>query len=180
MVMVLAAPVLIAAVLVLSGAGERASQEVREPQLSSPLPAQMPVCRLRGETALARARGLEALAEASWERVPFAAEEAPKAVLHMTEAESCYRAGFDRAGWQRAAVKRQTYEADVMRRWARARLLLELARRDGHDAAMRRELATLRALSSRAGEDAEAYRAWLAQQERAAEARLLPQREEED
>jgi hypothetical protein len=164
--------------LSLSGSGD-ADAGVEEPALERPLPSAWPSCRLRGEAALARAKGMEALADASWERLPFALEEAPKAVIYMAEAESCYRAGFDREGRQRAEAKRNTYEAELSRRWARAQLGLELARRRGALSDVRSEIARLLALSSRAGPEGDPYRRWLERMDRVAQARVAESKAKE-
>jgi hypothetical protein len=132
-------------------------------------------CALDARAASVRARELERQADASWERLPFDAGEAPRAVLQAAEAERCHRVAGDREGGRRAAFKRHLYESDLKRRWARTQLLLELARRRGDAAALQREVATQLALSSRAGEPGRAYRAWLEQLDRAAEAHLTDQ-----
>lgn len=165
--------------LSLSGSGDEEGG-AEEPELASPLPSALPSCRLRGEAALARAKGVEALADASWERLPFSLEEAPKAVIYVAEAESCYRAGFDREGRQRAEAKRKTYEAELLRRWSRAQLGLELARRRGELADVRSEIARLLSLSSRVGAEGEHYRRWLERMDRAAQARAAEAKAKED
>jgi hypothetical protein len=142
-------------------------------ELADPLPPEEPRCRVAQQNALARARTLEVLAGAGWERLPFDAREAPQATLRIAESNACYRAVGDRESVQRSAIKQGIYQADLARRWNRARLLLELARRAGDAAAMRQEIATLLALSSQGGPSARAYREHLETLDRAAEGFLL-------
>jgi len=148
--------------------------------LEGPLPAESAACRVAPEGALARAISLEALADASWERVPFDRREAPQAVLRSREAEACFRSASEREGAQRAALKSRTFGSDLMRRWARAKLLLELARRREDATGMRREIAVLLALSSQAGPSLDGFRRHLVELDRAAEARLFEAKAKED
>ncbi|MFT3928087.1 MAG: hypothetical protein QM778_36500 [Myxococcales bacterium] len=139
----------------------------------SPLPEQAPACQVSRREAQTRAQWLAAAADASWERVPFDCAEAPNAVLRSSEAEVCYDIAGDREGVQRLAAKRRSFEAELTRRFRRARLLLELARRRGDLMGMRREITTLLALSSQTGPAGRAYRSLLERLDRAAEAQLL-------
>jgi hypothetical protein len=151
----------------LRGRGERAA-----PTLDDPLASAAPGCRLSGEAALQRARQLEALADASWERLPFDDGEAPDAVLQIAEAEACFRAAFEREGRQRCELKRRSYGAELARRWSRARLYLELAQRRSDAPGVRVQVRRLLALSRRSGVHGADYRRWLEQVDRAALAEL--------
>lgn len=93
----------------------------------TPLPSESVRCRFAAAEALAHARSVEQMATARWERVPFALREAPRAVLQMAEAEACYESAGEREGRMRSGAKRRAYEADVLRRFAHARLLLHFA-----------------------------------------------------
>jgi hypothetical protein len=90
-------------------------------------PQQTPACRHSRDNAVARAADLERIADAHWERVPFSREEAPTAVMGMAEAESCYQLAGERAGRLRAQGKRRSFEQEATRRFARARLNLDVA-----------------------------------------------------
>jgi hypothetical protein len=125
-----------------------------------------------------RAQNLELLANASWERVPFDTSEAPVAVLRAAESETCYRVAGDREGAQRAAFMRELFEAELARRFRRAKLVLEVARRRGDFPAVRHEIGDLLALSSQIG--VHPYRTWLERLDRAAEAELLEAKAQED
>jgi hypothetical protein len=149
------------------------AHETDELDLESPLPSDRPGCRLRAEAALTRARVLEGLADASWERLPFDSAEAPEAVLQAAEAQSCYQAGHEREAARRVSAKGEVYAAELRRRWSRAKLLFALARRGGDALAQQREIKTLLALSRRAGAAAEPYRAWLEHMERDARRLML-------
>lgn len=90
-------------------------------------PAENPSCSHSRDNALPRAIDLERIADAHWERVPFARDEAPTAVLEMAQAESCYQLAGERSGRLRAQAKRRAFEQEVRRRFARARLNLDVA-----------------------------------------------------
>lgn len=90
-------------------------------------PTKDPVCTHSRDNALAHAVDLERIADAHWERVPFARDEAPSAVLEMAQAESCYQLAGERVGRLRAQAKRRAFEQEVTRRFARARLNLDVA-----------------------------------------------------
>jgi len=90
-------------------------------------PVHAPACAHSRDNALRRGTDLERIADAHWERVPFAREEAPTAVLEMAEAESCYLLASERAGRLRAQNKRHSFEREIARRFARARLNLDIA-----------------------------------------------------
>ena len=81
-----------------------------------------PRCRLSDDEASMHARSLEALADARWQRVPFALREGPRARLEMAEAEACYEAAGDRAGRRRCESKLRGFEAELARRWAQVTL----------------------------------------------------------
>ncbi|MDB4987209.1 MAG: hypothetical protein JWN04_2387 [Myxococcaceae bacterium] len=140
----------------------------------TPLPELVAGCRLQGEQARAHASALEQSAHARWQRVPFELREAPRALLEVGEAVACYAAAGDRAGRLRSAAVRHVYEAEVERRFARARLrLLALSRRSvahhrapQQDAQARYEVATLLALLDHAPSRAEPLRRELLQLER--------------
>jgi hypothetical protein len=177
-VLVAAAAIGIAALLLLSlsdfasdVAAEQADHDV------SPLPRLPSRCRLSGAEALAHARALEQMATARWERVPFAIEEAPRALLQVAEAELCYGV-LDRAGRLRTTAKRAEYEAEIGRRFARARLLLRVALRDQRLDRARKQIAVLRALLSRAVDEGLTYRAQLEQLDRAYAAQLVESAQE--
>lgn len=142
-----------------------------EPELS-PVPVAPTRCRAQGDQALAQARLFEQLASASWERVPFAPRESPRAVEHIAQAEACYAEAHDRTGRLRTAAAYYRYSADLERRFARARSLLRMAVRadekrereqptDGRPSAahaLSRQVADLLALLERAPPSARAYR----------------------
>jgi hypothetical protein len=113
------------------------------------------------EAADARARELEVLADANWERAPYVAGDAASAVWNIARASACDVASRDREARQRVEQKRHLYEAELLARWHRTSLKLEIARRAGRTEEVRRHVATLLALSERSGEDAVAYRQWL-------------------
>jgi hypothetical protein len=176
--------VLLVGLLVLAGAWLALDEGQAELALASeeevsPLPEHEPRCRLAGAEALAHARSVEQMATARWERVPFALREAPRAVEQMAEAQACYEAGGDRDGRMRSAARQRAYEAEVLRRFARARLLLRAASmpvressgaardEDGREERARRQVATLLALLERAPEGAQAFRQELMRLEQA-------------
>jgi hypothetical protein len=166
----------VGALLIVTDFANDAAAE-REERDVSPIP-QMPTrCRLSGHEAVAHARSLEHMAAARWERVPFALEEAPRALLQVSEAELCY-AAYDRVGRLRAAAKRNEYEAEIARRFSRARLLLRVAMRNERLDRARQQIAVLRALLSRARDEAHAYRNELEQLDRAYAAQLIERAEE--
>lgn len=142
-----------------------------------PRPSVPESCRLHGDEAVTHARALEQAASARWERVPFALDEAPRALLQMSEAELCYGA-LNREGRVRSANKRREYETEIERRFARARLALRVAARAGQHARARKQIAILRALSSRAPDGVRAYRAELERLDHAYAARELEATEE--
>ena len=150
------------------------------PDLESPLSVDPAVCQVSRAAALTHARTLEELSDASWERIPFDLREAPRAVARSGEAEGCFRVVGDREAAQRVALKRRTYEADLRRRWSRAKLKLALARRHQDAAAVRREIGALLSLSSQAGDEAKPYRAYLEELDQVAEAALLEATTKED
>jgi hypothetical protein len=145
-----------------------------------PLPPPPASCRLTGAEALSHARSLEKTARARWERVPFAVEEAPRALLQMAESELCYGV-LDRAGRLRSAAQRSEYAAEIVRRFARARLLLRVAVREQRPDRARKQLAVLRALlSTRASQPVQAFRAELEQLDRTYAAQLAERAEESE
>lgn len=145
-----------------------------------PLPQLPARCRLAGGEALAHARSLEKTARARWERVPFAVEEAPRALLQIAEAELCYGV-LDRAGRLRAAAQRSEFAAETVRRFARARLLLRVAVREQRLDHARKQLAVLRALlSTRGTPAARAFRDELEQLDRTYAAQLAERAEESE
>lgn len=113
-------------------------------------------CARSAQRALIRAQDLERMAAAHWERVPFATEEAPLAVVEMAEAESCYAMVGDRASKLRAQGKRHMFEQEISRRFARARLNLDVAARAGQLRRALREVEEMIALLTRS--DDAAYR----------------------
>jgi len=150
--------------------------QLGEPELTA-LPRAPTACRFAGDEALAHARTLERAASAHWERVPFALEEAPRAYLQMSEAELCYGVA-DRPARLRTAAKRREYEAEIERRFARARLLLSVAQREQQLERARKQIAALRALLERAPEEVRALRAELEQLDRTYAAQLVERAQE--
>lgn len=147
----------------------------------SPLPALPSRCPLQGSETRSHARALEQLAAARWERVPFAPEEAARAVLQMAEAERCYATAGERDAMLRAEQARELYARELMQRFVHARLLLRAALREGRTERVRTHAEQLRALLAHAPEEAQRYRAELAQRARIYTAGSLEQtsREEE-
>lgn len=84
-------------------------------------------CGRSRENALPHALDLERMADAHWERVPFSRADAPRAVMEMGEAESCFNLVGERTGRLRAQAKRRVFVQEVERRFARARLNLDVA-----------------------------------------------------
>ena len=113
-------------------------------------------CARSAQRALIRAQDLERMAVAHWERVPFATEEAPLAVIEMAEAESCYALAGDRVSKLRVQGRRHMFEQEVARRFARARLNLDVASRAGQLRRALREVEEMIALLKRS--DDAAYR----------------------
>jgi hypothetical protein len=163
--------VLVCALLALRESASEPAPEL-EPEVS-PLPVLPHGCRAQGADALAQASALEQVAKARWERVPFALREAPRAIVQLAEAESCFLAANDRVGRMRSAATRRIYENELARRFARARLLLRVAmragarhpqqRRDAQLLGIQTQVARLLALLDRAPPSAAAYRAELEQ-----------------
>lgn len=145
----------------------------RAPELSSPLPDVAPVCRLQGPRAWARASELETLGDARWERAQFDAVDGAKAVMLLAEAESCFRAAFDRDAEQRVRQKLRGFRTEVERSWERSRVLLGVAQRQNDAGSMRREVRLQLKLSSQLGEVGEDYRAWLRSLGRAADLQMV-------
>jgi hypothetical protein len=114
-------------VMLIAGCDERASLAPPSAGAIALFPEQAQVCRHSRDSALTRAADLERIADAHWERVPFSREEAPTAVMEMAEAESCYQLAGERTGRLRAQSKRRGFEQEVTRRFARARLNLDVA-----------------------------------------------------
>lgn len=138
-----------------------------------PAPALPTRCALPSYEARAHATALEQVATARWERVPFAPEEAPRALSQMAEAELCYGA-LDRGARMRTRGRKRAYAAELTRRFQRARLLLRVALREGRLEAARQQIAVQLALLSRAAAArSQHYRARLAQLDRAYEAELI-------
>jgi hypothetical protein len=160
--------------------GEPAYDNEPAIDLTEPLPSELPSCRLQGEAARARAEELESLGEARWERVPFDIGDAPRAVLALVEAESCYELAGQRESVQRTASKRRQFEEELAQRWARARLLLERARREGDAKAVSRHTATQLALSAEVGPSGEPYRSWLRQLDHTARTYLTENASDEE
>lgn len=172
----LALSLALALLLASSFASEVIAEQLEEE--IDPLPALPARCRLSGGEALSHARALEKTARARWERVPFAVEEAPRALLQMAESELCYGV-LDRAGRLRSAAQRSDYAAEIVRRFARARLLLRVAVREQRPDRARKQLAVLRALlSTRATPAVQAFRAELEQLDRTYAAQLAERAEE--
>lgn len=116
-------------------------------------PEAAPDCTRSRDNAQAWAVELERVAGARWERVPFSRAEAPAAVMEMAEAESCFQMAGDRTGRLRAQSKRRQFAHEVDRRFARARLNLDVAARLQQPARARQEADELAALLARS-EDA--------------------------
>jgi hypothetical protein len=112
--------------------------------------------------------------------VPFAAQEAPRAVLFASEAESCFGATTNREARQRVHAKREVYQSELRQRWNRSQLGLELARRRGQLERTSDALDTLLALSSGAGTQASAYRSWLERERRKVHDELEERAKEEE
>jgi hypothetical protein len=140
-----------------------------------PAPALPTRCPLARDDACRYAHALEEAASARWQRVPFAPEEAPRALVQMAEAELCYGA-LDRAARLRAAGKRRSYEAELARRFQRARLILHVALRERRLARARQQIAALTSLlTGAAAPESRRYLAQLQQLDRAYAAELVEQ-----
>jgi hypothetical protein len=166
--------VLLAAALLALRHDDAAVDGARELEVS-PLPTALAACSVQGPQALAHAQRLEQVARLRWERVPLSPSEAPRAVTQLAEAEVCFSAARDRTGHTRVGSTRRAYEAELVQRFARARLLLRMAtrepgtvaRHERADAARsrsaERQLTTLLALLEQAPPSAWAYRDQLVQ-----------------
>jgi len=138
-------------------------------------------CGLSGSDAALRAEQAEHDARARWERVPYAAEEAPLAVHTLEEAAACFRVSGERSG--RARVERDLFawQHEMARIFRRARLRLELSVRAARHEEVMSEARTLRAMLVKAGSAADAYRAYLTGVERSSRAaRMEEQRQVEE
>lgn len=132
-------------------------------------------CTRSAQRALLRAQDMERTAAARWERVPFVTEEAPAAIAEMGEAESCFALAGDRQGKLRVQGKRHVFEQEVSRRFARARLNLDVAARAGQLRRALREVEEMSALLSRS--DDKAYREALERMSHSYAAKLAEQEE---
>ncbi len=135
-----------------------------------PLFAQPARCSLSGEKASASGEQAERDARARWERAPYAAGDATRAVLELEEASDCFRVGGDRSG--RARVERDLFgwRLELERLYARSRLRLTLSLRAGRFEEAVSEAQKVRMLLANAGRAADPYRAYLISVERSARA----------
>ncbi len=168
--------ILVLTLLALAGVGALYWQQGNEERkltvqhsLAGPLPEAPMGCPLVGEVARARAAELEALGEASWERVPFDFAESPLAWLRMKEAEACFRVAGDRVGSQRSGQRARSFELEISRLWMQSRLLLDVALKKDELDKVGRQVKIQKKLLAYAGDAAKPYHAWLARLARAAE-----------